>query len=70
MRTVRDMVWRMSKNVAVCMERKIRFRDDFCKDDRKVHTQLWPKVDDTRKKNLNVHLRDGYAVINGQRVIA
>lgn len=70
MRTVRDVVWKMSKNAPVCMERKIRFREDFCKDDREAHARLWPKVEEARKKNLKAYLRDGYAVINGQRVTA
>lgn len=70
MRFVRDMVWRMSKNAPVCMEKKIRFREDFCKDDREAHARLWPKVEEARKKNLKAYLRDGYAVINGQRVTA
>lgn len=70
MRTVRDMVWRMSKNAPICMERKIRFREDFCKDDREAHARLWPKVEEARKKSLKAYLRDGYAVINGQRVKA
>ncbi|XP_016423857.1 nectin-1-like [Sinocyclocheilus rhinocerous] len=65
MRIVRDMVWRMSKNAPVCMERKIRFREDFCKDDREAHVRLWPKVEEARKKNVKAYLRDGYAVING-----
>lgn len=50
MRNVRDMVWRMSKNAPVCTEKKIRFREDFCKDDREAHARLWPKVEEARKK--------------------
>lgn len=33
MRTIHDPVWKMSKNASICNELKIRFREDYCKED-------------------------------------
>ena len=49
---------------------KIRFREDFCKEDREAHARLWPRVEEARKRGLKAYLRDGHAVIDGRRVTA
>lgn len=64
MRTVRDQVWKMSKNAKICNDLKIRFRED-----REAHARLWPKVEQARKKGLKAYLQDGYTVIDGRRVV-
>lgn len=68
MRVVRNQVWKLSKNARICDKRKIRFREDFCKEDREAHACLWPKVEEGRKRGLKAYLRDGHAVIDGHRV--
>lgn len=68
MRTVRDQVWRLSKNAKICNEMKVRFREDFCKEDREAHACLWLKVEEARKRGLKAYLRDGHAVIDSRRV--
>lgn len=69
MKTVRDQVWKLSRNAKTFNELKIRFREDFCKEDREAHTQLWPKVEEARKREFKAYLRDGHAVIDGCRVV-
>lgn len=64
MKVVRNQVWKLSKNARICNERKIRFREDFCKEDREAHARLWPKVEEARKRELKAYLRDGHAVID------
>uniref|UniRef100_A0A3P9MA30 Uncharacterized protein n=1 Tax=Oryzias latipes TaxID=8090 RepID=A0A3P9MA30_ORYLA len=36
MRVVRDQVWRMSKNAKICKDLNVRFKEDFCKEDRET----------------------------------
>lgn len=69
MRTVRDQVWKMSKNARICNEMKIRFTEDFCKEYQEAHAHLWPKVEEARKKGPKAYLRDGYVMIDGRRVV-
>lgn len=52
MRMLRDQVWKMSRNAAICRERKTVFREDFCKVDREAHALLWPKVEEEESKSL------------------
>lgn len=49
LRTVRDEVWRRSREARVCREMNIQFKEDFSKEDRKAHAILWPKVQEARR---------------------
>ncbi|CAI5692257.1 unnamed protein product [Oreochromis niloticus] len=68
MRTVRDLVWKMSKEAKFCKEMKIRFREDFCKEDREARKRLWPRVEEARSRGLKAFLKEGYAVIDGRQI--
>ncbi|CAI5638841.1 unnamed protein product [Oreochromis niloticus] len=68
MRTVRDLVWKMSKEAKFCKEMKIRFREDFCKEDSEAHKRLWPRVEEARSRGLKAFLKKGYAVIDGRQI--
>lgn len=64
MRTVRDEVWKRSRDAKVCSEMHIRFREDFSKEDWEACTKLWPLVQDTRRRGQRAFLKEGYALIN------
>ncbi|KAE8284680.1 hypothetical protein D5F01_LYC16112 [Larimichthys crocea] len=68
MRTVRDEVWKRSKDVRVCSEMHIRFKEDFSKEDQEARSKLWPLVQEARKKGRRAFLKEGYALIDNRRV--
>lgn len=68
MRTIRDDIWRRSRDARVCSELHIRFREDFSKEDREARAKLWPVVQDARRKGQRAFLKEGYAMINNRRV--
>lgn len=68
MRTVRDDVWKRSKDANVCKEMRIRFKEDFSKEDREARSKLWPLVEEARKKGRRAFLKEGYAMIDNQRI--
>lgn len=68
MRTVRDDVWKKSRHARVCKEMNIHFKEDFSKEDREARVKLWPLVQDARSKGKGAFLKDGYALIDNQRV--
>lgn len=70
MRTARDEVWKKSKDARVCKEMDIKFKEDFCKEDREARTKLWPKVLQARNNGRRAFLKEGYAIIDGKRVDA
>ncbi|KAL7883469.1 hypothetical protein SRHO_G00011270 [Serrasalmus rhombeus] len=55
MRTVRDEVWKKSK-------------EDFSKEDRLARTKLWPLVQEARSRGKRAYLKEGYALIENKRV--
>ena len=67
-RTVRDDVWKRSRDARVCQELHVQFKEDFSKEDREARKKLWPKVKDARERGQRAYLKDGYALINNQRV--
>lgn len=67
-RTVRDEVWKKSKEARVCSEMHIRFREDFSKADREARSKLWPLVQEARKKGKRAFLKEGFALIDNRRV--
>ncbi len=68
MRTVRDEVWKKSREARVCKEMNIHFKEDFSKEDREARAKLWPKVQEARKNGKRAFLKEGYALIDGIRV--
>lgn len=50
MRTVWDEVWKRFRDVKVCSEMHIRFREDFSKEDQEARNKLWPLVQDARRR--------------------
>ncbi|KAK7904874.1 hypothetical protein WMY93_017481 [Mugilogobius chulae] len=68
MRTVRDEVWKKSKDARVCKELHISFKEDFSKEDRAARAKLWPLVQDARKRGKRAYLKEGYALIDNKRV--
>lgn len=68
MRNVRDDVWKRSREARVCSEMHIRFREDFSKEDREARTKLWPLVQEARRRGKRAFLKEGYALIDNQRV--
>ncbi|KAK7905148.1 hypothetical protein WMY93_017755 [Mugilogobius chulae] len=67
-RTVRDDVWKRSRDARVCKELHIHFKEDFSREDRAARAKLWPLVQDARKRGQRAFLKEGYALINNQRV--
>ena len=68
LRTVRDQVWKSSRDARVCKEMKIQFKEDFSKEDREARAKLWPLVEAARRNQKKAYLREGYALIDGKRV--
>lgn len=68
MRTVRDDVWKKSKDARVCKDLHIRFKEDFSKEDREARVKLWPLVQEARKTGKRAFLKEGYALIDNKRV--
>lgn len=52
----------------MCKELNIQFREDFSKEDREPRTKLWPKVEKARRNGKKAFLKEGYAIIDGQRI--
>lgn len=67
-RTVRDEVWKRSKDAPVCREMHIHFKKDFIKEDREARAKLYPQVLEAKNKGLKAYLLEGYAMIDGRRV--
>lgn len=67
-RIVRDDVWKRSKEANVCKEMHIRFKEDFSKEDREARSKLWPLVEEARRKGKRAFLKEGYAMIDNQRI--
>ncbi|KAK7925392.1 hypothetical protein WMY93_007702 [Mugilogobius chulae] len=67
-RVVRDEVWKRSKDANVCKEMHIHFKEDFSREDRAARAKLWPLVQDARRRGQRAFLKEGYALINNQRV--
>ncbi|MEQ2160347.1 hypothetical protein GOODEAATRI_032772 [Goodea atripinnis] len=65
MPTVRDEVWKKSKDVKVCKDLHISFKENFSKEDRLARAKLWPLVQEGRS---SAYLKEGYALIDNQRV--
>lgn len=68
MRTVRDEVWKKSKDAKVCKDLHISFKEDFSKEDRLARTKLWPLVQEARSRGKRAYLKEGYALIDNKRV--
>lgn len=68
LRTVRDEVWRRSRDARVCREMNIQFKEDFSKEDHEARAKLWPKVQEARRNGKKACLREGYALTDGHRV--
>lgn len=66
--TVRDDVWKKSKDARVCRDMHIRFKEDFSKEDREARAKLWPLVQEARKTGKRAFLKEGYALIDNRRV--
>ena len=67
-RSIRNEIWKKSKDAGVCKELKIYFREDFSKEDREARAKLWPKVEEARRSGRKAFLKEGYAVIDGRRI--
>ncbi len=67
MRTVRNEVWRKSKDARVCKQMNIYFREDFSKD-REARAKLWPKVEEARRNGRKAFLKEGDTVVDGRRI--
>lgn len=68
MRTLRDEVWRKSKDARVCKDLHISFKEDFSKEDRLARAKLWPLVQEARRRGKRAYLKEGYALIDNKRV--
>uniref|UniRef100_A0A1A8MRJ2 Uncharacterized protein n=1 Tax=Nothobranchius pienaari TaxID=704102 RepID=A0A1A8MRJ2_9TELE len=66
LKTLRDEVWKKSKDARVCKEMNVRFREDFSKEE--ARTKLWPLVQEARRKGKRAFLKDGYALLDNKRV--
>lgn len=66
MRTLRDEVWKKSRDARVCSEMHVRFKEDFSKEEREARSKLWPLVQDARKKGKRAFLKEGYAIIDNK----
>lgn len=67
-RTMRDEVWKMSREAKVCKEMRITFKQDFSKEDREARQKLWPRVEEARRRSVRAYLRGGYVIIDGKKI--
>ncbi|MEQ2253672.1 hypothetical protein ILYODFUR_034743 [Ilyodon furcidens] len=44
----RDLLWRKTKDSAICMELGLHFTEDLCPADRETRAALWPKIQQAR----------------------
>ncbi len=58
MRTVRDEVWKKSREARVCKEMNIHLKEDFSKEDREARAKLWPKVQEAMKNGKRAFLKE------------
>ncbi|KAK5613469.1 hypothetical protein CRENBAI_021255 [Crenichthys baileyi] len=68
MRTVRDEVWKKSKDAKVCKDLHNSFKEDFSKEDRLARAKLWPLIQEARSRGQRAYLKEGHALIDNQRV--
>ncbi|KAK7904326.1 hypothetical protein WMY93_016933 [Mugilogobius chulae] len=68
MRYHRDEIWRMTKNSKFCKEAGIRFKQDFCKEDREARAAAWPKMEQARAAGKSIYYRGAVGYIDGKRV--
>ncbi|KAL0151687.1 hypothetical protein M9458_052986, partial [Cirrhinus mrigala] len=68
MHTIRDEVWKKSKDARVCKDLHISFKEDFSKEDRLARAKLWPLVQVARRRGKRAYLKEGYAMTDNKRV--
>ncbi|KAK7929672.1 hypothetical protein WMY93_006067 [Mugilogobius chulae] len=49
-RTMRDHIWRRSKDAEILKTRKLRFKEDLTSTDKAIRSLLWPKIEEARKQ--------------------
>lgn len=64
----RDALWRMTKDLTRCKDLGIGFLEDYCKADRDLRAELWPKIQQARAAGKRAYYRGGAGYINGQRI--
>lgn len=60
MRKYRDEVWKSTKNSSVCRDHRVRFTENFTKEDWLARAALWPLIDQARKagkRTVRLHRR-------------
>lgn len=65
---VRDEMWKRTKTSLVCKEAGIRFVEDLTKEDRLLRCELWPRIEQARKKGKATGFRDPFGYIEGKRI--
>ncbi|XP_051814197.1 scavenger receptor cysteine-rich type 1 protein M160-like [Acanthochromis polyacanthus] len=68
MRTVRDEVWKKSKEARVCREMNFQFKEDFCKEDREARAKLYPKVKEAKRLGKKAFLKEGSTLWNNRTI--
>ncbi|MEQ2310546.1 hypothetical protein AMECASPLE_010099 [Ameca splendens] len=66
-RVYRDLLWRKTKESAICKELGIRFTEDLCPADRETRAALWPKIQQARAAGKKAYYRGGDGFIDGQK---
>lgn len=58
----------MTKDLTMCKDLGIGFLEDYCKADRDLRAELWPKIQQARAAGKRAYYRGGAGYINGQRI--
>lgn len=70
LRQHRDFFWEVTKpkHGNICKELGIRFKEDFCKEDRAARAAVWPKMERAKAARKVVYYRGAVGYIEGVRV--
>ncbi|MEQ2305460.1 hypothetical protein AMECASPLE_038088 [Ameca splendens] len=59
----REIVWKITKDSAVCREQGLRFAQDFINENRLAREEMWPKITKARSQGKVAFYRGHVAVI-------
>ncbi|KAK7915456.1 hypothetical protein WMY93_011217 [Mugilogobius chulae] len=67
-RTMRDHIWRRSKDAEILKTRKLRFKEDLTSTDKAIRSLLWPKIEEARKQGKRAFFVGPKGYIDGKEI--
>ncbi|KAK7939191.1 hypothetical protein WMY93_002517 [Mugilogobius chulae] len=69
-RSMRDAIWRASKDSDFLRVRKLKFGEDLTSKDKEARSKLWPAIEEARKQGKRAFFVGARAIIDGKEMKA